>query len=80
MAQQKVDMRWLSGTGGPSRLKPATSVTQYGQKYLVLKINVAGHLNTHLILQDEVGKWACDHDGPVSDCGRCADCGVPLLK
>ena len=76
MAQQKVDIRWLSSTGGPKRLEPAT----YENGFLVLKSDVAGHTCTKYIAKDEVGKWACDHDGPVSECGRCVDCGLPLLK
>ena len=43
-------------------------------KYLVLRIRSSGlekRINT-----EEVGKWACDHDDLISDCGRCWDCGV----
>jgi hypothetical protein len=79
MARQKVDLRWLSSDGGPTHVKPATLVTRAGQKFLVLEVDVAGYKDTRYILEDKVGTYACDHDGPVSKCGRCADCGVSLL-
>lgn len=79
MAQQRVDTRWLSSTGGAKRLAPATYVVRAGTRCLVLDVDVAGSKDTKYIAADEVGKWACDHDGPVSECGRCVDCGVPLL-
>ena len=43
-------------------------------RYLVLRIKSSGL--TKRIRVEEVGKWACDHDGLVSDDGRCWDCGV----
>lgn len=42
-------------------------------EYLVLQILSNGLKKT--IPVEEVGKWACDHDYLVSDCGRCWDCG-----
>lgn len=43
-------------------------------KYLVLQIRSSGLKKR--IPVEEVGKWACDHDDLVSDCGRCFDCGL----
>lgn len=46
--------------------------------YLVLRIRRSG-IKTRMFTSD-VGKWACDHEGGTSDCGRCMDCGVELDK
>lgn len=45
-------------------------------KYLVL--TYAGERRR--IPVENVGRWACDHDGLVSDCGRCWDCGIDLSR
>lgn len=45
-----------------------------GVKYLILRIKSSDLEKS--IATEEVGKWACDHDDLVSDCGRCWDCGV----
>ena len=43
-------------------------------KYLVLRIRLSGLKKR--ISADDVGKWACDHDYLISDCGHCWDCGI----
>ena len=43
-------------------------------KYIVLRIKSSGLEKR--IRVEEVGKWACDHDGLISDDGRCWDCGM----
>lgn len=43
-------------------------------EYLVLRIR-SSNLEKVISVED-VGKWACDHDNLVSDCGRCWDCGL----
>mgnify|MGYP001609880654 CR=1 FL=1 len=45
-------------------------------KYLVLR----GFREKKRILVEDVGKWACDHEGGTSRCGRCMDCGLELDK
>ena len=43
-------------------------------KYLVLRIRLSGLKK--LVNVEVVGKYACDHDHWISDCGRCWDCGL----
>ncbi len=43
-------------------------------KYLVLRIRSSGLKK--LIDIENIGKYACDHDHWISDCGRCWDCGL----
>ncbi len=45
-------------------------------KYLVLRIQSSGLKK--LISVESVGKYACDHDHWISDCGRCWDCGSKI--
>ena len=45
-------------------------------EYLVLRIGKSGLKK--LINVEVVGKYACDHDHWISDCGRCWDCGTEV--
>ena len=47
-------------------------------KYLVLRIRKSG-LKKVMNVED-VGKYACDHDGWISDDGRCWDCGLQKVS
>ena len=47
-------------------------------KYLVLRVR-SREFKKRMFVED-VGKWACDHEGGTSDCGRCLDCGIELDK
>jgi hypothetical protein len=44
------------------------------RKYLVLRIKSSEFKKR--IPVEEIGKFACDHDHLISDCGRCWDCGT----
>jgi len=41
---------------------------------LVLRIKSSGFEKR--IRAEDIGKFACDHDSLISDCGRCWDCGM----
>ena len=75
----RVDTRWLSSTGGAEKLLPAVYEMQNGERCLRLEANVAGSTATYHIREADVERWACDHDYLVSECGRCVDCGKPLV-
>lgn len=45
-------------------------------RYLVLRIRSRGFKK--IIVIEDVGKWACDHDHWTSDDGHCWDCGVKI--
>lgn len=50
--------------------------THGGNKYLVLTASLVKA--TKRIPVDNVGKYACEHDFMLSDCGRCWDCGLKI--